>query len=68
MLIYIASPKTFLTALILCVILVSILIVDFNLCHRKKGMMYSLLKCGKEIKNNVCPDCADRKRRVIEMV
>ena len=67
-LIYIASPKVFLVALVLSVILVSILIVDFNLCHRKKGIMYSVLSCRKNMKDNACPDCAERQKKVIEIV
>ncbi|CAB4016466.1 Hypothetical predicted protein [Paramuricea clavata] len=67
-LIYIASPKVFLVALVLSVILVSILIVDFNLCHRKKGIMYSVLSCRKDMKDNACSDCAERQKKVIEIV
>ncbi|CAB3988099.1 Hypothetical predicted protein [Paramuricea clavata] len=67
-LIYIASPKVFLAAFVLSVILVSILIVDFNLCHRKKGIMYSVLSCRKDMKDNACSDCAERQKKVIEIV
>ncbi|CAB3988101.1 Hypothetical predicted protein [Paramuricea clavata] len=67
-LIYIASPKVFLVALVLSLILVSILIVDFNLCHRKKGIMYSVLSCRTDMKDNACYDCAERQKKITEIV
>ena len=67
MLIYIASPKIFLVAIVLSVLLVSILIVDFALCRRQKGIIYSVLKCKKK-SDDMCPTCADRQQKVIEIV
>ncbi|XP_046841139.1 uncharacterized protein LOC124435243 [Xenia sp. Carnegie-2017] len=40
--VYITSPRMMLVAFILSTVLISILILDCNLCHRKKGIMYSI--------------------------
>ncbi|XP_046841504.1 uncharacterized protein LOC124435555 isoform X2 [Xenia sp. Carnegie-2017] len=63
--IYITSPKLMLVAFILSTVLISILILDCNLCHRKKGIMYSIKSCGK---NEECKDCVRRQQTMIEMV
>ncbi|XP_046841548.1 uncharacterized protein LOC124435583 [Xenia sp. Carnegie-2017] len=62
---YITSPKMMLVAFILLTVLISILILDCNLCHRKKGIMYSIKSCGK---NKECEDCVRRQQTMIEMV
>ncbi|XP_046841523.1 uncharacterized protein LOC124435564 [Xenia sp. Carnegie-2017] len=63
--VYITSPKLMLVAFILSTVLISILILDCNLCHRKKGIMYSIKSCGK---NEECKDCVRRQQTMIEMV
>ncbi|XP_046841513.1 uncharacterized protein LOC124435558 isoform X2 [Xenia sp. Carnegie-2017] len=63
--VYITSPKMMLVAFILSTVLISILILDCNLCHRKKGIMYSIKSCGK---NEECEDCVRRQQTMIEMV
>ncbi|XP_046841146.1 uncharacterized protein LOC124435251 [Xenia sp. Carnegie-2017] len=63
--VYITSPRMMLVAFILSTVLISILILDCNLCHRKKGMMYSIKSCGK---NEECEDCVRRQQTMIEMV
>ncbi|XP_046841145.1 uncharacterized protein LOC124435250 [Xenia sp. Carnegie-2017] len=55
--VYITSPRMMLVAFILSTVLISILILDCNLCHRKKGIMYSIKSCGK---NEECEDCVRR--------
>ncbi|XP_046841497.1 uncharacterized protein LOC124435552 isoform X1 [Xenia sp. Carnegie-2017] len=63
--VYITSPRMMLVAFILSTVLISILILDCNLCHCKKGMMYSIKSCGK---NEECEDCVRRQQTMIEMV
>ncbi|XP_046841509.1 uncharacterized protein LOC124435557 isoform X3 [Xenia sp. Carnegie-2017] len=63
--VYIKSPKMMLVIFILLAVLISTLILDCNLCHRKKGIMYSIKSCGK---NEECEDCVRRQQTMIEMV
>ncbi|XP_046841501.1 uncharacterized protein LOC124435554 isoform X2 [Xenia sp. Carnegie-2017] len=62
---YITSPKMMFAAFVLSIVLISILILDCNLCCRKKGIMYLLMTCGK---NKECEDCIRRRQTMIEMV
>ena len=47
MLVYIGSEKLVLAAFVVSLVLYSILIMDFALCRRKKGFLYSLFRSDK---------------------
>ena len=61
MLVYIGSPKLVLAAFLLSLVLFAILIVDFTLCHHKKGLLYALVSCNND-KNNSCQNCTGSSR------
>ncbi|CAB4017521.1 Hypothetical predicted protein [Paramuricea clavata] len=67
MIIYIGSTKLLLAAFVLSTILLSILIVDCNLWHRKKGILYNILCCQKYRREMDCQDCAERRQMMIDV-
>ena len=69
LLVYIGSVKVTLVAFLLALVLFTILIMDFTLCRRKKGLFYALC-CSSENNdmNNVCSHCIQRNLNEITAV
>ncbi len=68
MVIYIGSRKLLLAAFVLSVLLLVILLVDCNLCHRKKGILYNILCCKKHRTEIDCENCAERRQNMMTMM
>ncbi|CAB4026845.1 Hypothetical predicted protein [Paramuricea clavata] len=64
-LVYIASGKVILAAVLLSLVLFTILIMDFTLCRRKKGFLYALFDCISDDADNFCQRCSERNRNEI---
>ncbi len=59
-LVLIGSRKLILAAFLLSLVLFTILIMDFTLCRRKKGLVYTLFSCKNNDKDNSCQRCTRR--------
>ncbi|CAB4027508.1 Hypothetical predicted protein [Paramuricea clavata] len=62
-LVYIASGKIILAAFLLSLVLFTILIMDFTLCHRKKGFLYALVACKTDDADHFCQGCSERTEK-----